>query len=108
MTTIGSNVEWFKGGPKPKIVRGKVTGIRRSSGIIKDTKTGEQWPGVQFRIKPEDGSRAVWTDAFPDKAGEFSHLRPGVVQTEPVVGGGDDNSEQPGKMSSPVEVNEDG
>lgn len=52
--------------PKGHKITGTLQGIRRSGSTIRDTDTGEAWPGVQFKVKPADGSRAFWTITFPD------------------------------------------
>lgn len=49
------------------VVEGIVDKYELSGKVILDTKTGEVWPAYYLRIKPLDGSRAVWTKAFPFK-----------------------------------------
>ncbi|QHD50005.1 hypothetical protein [Vreelandella aquamarina] len=41
-------------------VTGKITAIEDGH-VIRDIHTGERWPGFRLRIKPNDGSRAIWT-----------------------------------------------
>lgn len=45
-----------------RVVEGVVTGRRPSRGILINVDTGVGRVAEQFRIKPNDGSRAFWSD----------------------------------------------
>lgn len=69
---IGQKVEYSD--KKRKKTIGQVVAVRRSPAVIYNTKTGEESPAIQFKIKPEDGSRAFWTASYRAKQGELEHL----------------------------------
>lgn len=41
-------------------VKGKITAIEDGH-VIRDIRTGERFDAFRLRIKPNDGSRAIWT-----------------------------------------------
>lgn len=45
---------------------GTVVEVRRTGTQIVDRKTGEEWNGIQFLIRKENG-RTFWTDTFADR-----------------------------------------
>nr|GFD54955.1 hypothetical protein [Tanacetum cinerariifolium] len=52
---------------KPKrVIVGKVVAWEPDSARIVDSKKGIQWPSFRLKIKPSDGSRALWTVALPN------------------------------------------
>lgn len=49
-----------------KIVKGKVTGVRRGQPMLDmDTRVINS-KTVQLRIKPDDGTRAIWTTSMKE------------------------------------------
>ena len=58
---LGEKVSWVKAGSTK--VEGKVTGVRLGQHITDIRKCEIVGRGIRFRIKPDDGSRAVWTDS---------------------------------------------
>lgn len=45
-------------------VSGRVTAAKPSfTAIVQED--GSEWTGIKFRIKPDDGSRAIWTPTMP-------------------------------------------
>ena len=67
-TYLGSDItyDYEKPGHKTRHVEGVVTAVERAPGRI--TNDRGQWPCFRLRIKPHDGSRAIWTCAFPDES----------------------------------------
>lgn len=65
---LGTEVDYTN--KDDETIRGVVTGIRKSAKTIRNIKTGERWPGIEFRIKPNDGGRQFWTCAYADKKSE--------------------------------------
>lgn len=61
---IGSKVRYTRTDRKgnTRVVEGVVTGRRPSRGMLVDINTGVGRVAEQFRIKPNDGSRAFWSD----------------------------------------------
>jgi hypothetical protein len=47
-------------------VSGVVVGARATRTTIWDTRTGQEWPGVQFQIRADNG-RLFWTVTYPDR-----------------------------------------
>lgn len=61
---IGKKIRYNKG--KGKIITGVVLKVEKSLPLL-NIKTYESIPSFQFLIKPEDGSRAIWSSCFPDR-----------------------------------------
>lgn len=64
---VGQHVTWEmeKRGRSTTVV-GTIDRAERVLGMVIQTDEGT-FPAVRFRIKPDDGSRAVWTCSFADK-----------------------------------------
>jgi len=63
---IGKQVTYTKADDTE--VKGICTGCQLAGSMIYDMETMERWAGIRFRVKPADGSRQFWTDAFADKS----------------------------------------
>jgi hypothetical protein len=48
-----------------RVVTGIVVKCERAYGSILDLRTGKQYPAYKMCIKPDDGSRAIWTTPYP-------------------------------------------
>lgn len=63
---IGKVITWTRTAPTFRSAKGVCTAVERIPGMTITTDDGT-FPAVRFRIKPSDGGRAVWTDAFADE-----------------------------------------
>lgn len=63
--TVGKTVRYRTGEREP--VEVVVLDVRPSGSTVEDMETGEEWPGVQFKMRPTKGGRAFWSDVFADK-----------------------------------------
>jgi hypothetical protein len=48
-------------------VKGKIIDIRHSMAVIVDTKTKDRSPAIEFKIKPQNGTRAIWSRPFHNR-----------------------------------------
>jgi len=63
---IGDEVRYdyeLKTTGEERSVIGKITAIEGGH-VIRDIRTGERFDAFRLRIKPNDGSRAIWTQAM--------------------------------------------
>lgn len=63
---VGTHVI-YEGDRRPGQVPCTVTAARKVSSTITRAIDGSTWSSVQFRLKPDDGSRAFWTPSMPDE-----------------------------------------
>lgn len=65
---IGRHVEYTatsRDGKTVNSVTGVVTALQGGH-VLRDINTGERFNGYKLRIKPDDGSRAIWTTAMKE------------------------------------------
>lgn len=55
-------------------VRGKVTGVEDGY-VIRNIKTGKRYPAIRMRIKPNDGSRAIWSGTVREIDNELAEQK---------------------------------
>lgn len=65
MSQVGKPITWDRYEPTHRHVEGICTAVEPTFSTI--TNERGTFPGVKFRIKPNDGGRAVWTDVFADE-----------------------------------------
>lgn len=62
---VGKRMTWDRYEPTRRHVEGVCDRVEPTFSTISNERGS--FPGVRFRIKPDDGSRAVWTDTFADE-----------------------------------------
>lgn len=67
MRMIGRRVTYSLDG---KPVQGECIAARATGTTILDMPTGQEWPGIQFQVRADDG-RTFWTVTYPDKDREL-------------------------------------
>ena len=62
---VGQPMTWERFEPNPRRIEGTCVAVEPTFSTI--TNERGSFPGVRFKIKPNDGGRAVWTDTFADE-----------------------------------------
>lgn len=66
---LGEKIRWTQ--PNGIMVDAIIEGVRRSGTVIRNSDTGEEYPGVQFLVHVKGEKKKRWTLTFPDSRREF-------------------------------------